>query len=212
MVAHNDSRSQAPRTPRRFIDDDGRPIAHAGSSAANQDALIAGYRAMVRARTFDEKAVSLQRTGRLGTFASCLGQEATGVGVAQMMASDDVLLPSFREHAAQFVRGVTITELLLYWGGDERGSDFSGPREDFPVCIPVASHFPHTVGVAMAMKLRRQERVAVAVAGTGVAVGCAGTGVLARRVGVCVGAGVAVGCAVGVGVAVGEPSMIVIGT
>ena len=29
-----------------------------------------------------------------------------------------------------------MVELLLYWGGDERGSDFAGPREDFPVSRP----------------------------------------------------------------------------
>ena len=122
---------------------------------------------MVRARTFDQKAISLQRTGRLGTYASCLGQEAVGVGVAAAMVPDDVLLPSFREHAAQMLRGVALTELLLYWGGDERGSDFAGPREDFPVCIPVGTHVPHAVGVALAFRLRGEARVAVCIFGDG---------------------------------------------
>jgi pyruvate dehydrogenase E1 component alpha subunit len=83
------------------------------------------------------------------------------------MGESDVLIPSFREQGAQLWRGVTATELLLYWGGDERGSDFSGPREDFPVCIPVASHLPHAAGVALAMNLRGDERVAVCVFGDG---------------------------------------------
>lgn len=159
--------SPAPSAERRFLTIDGTLIADAGQAAMATDDLVAGYRALLRARTFDEKAIALQRTGRLGTYASCLGQEAVGVGVAQMMADEDVLLPSFREHAAQLVRGVTMTELLLYWGGDERGSDFERPRHDFPVCIPVASHFPHAVGVALAMKMRGEQRVAVAVAGDG---------------------------------------------
>ena len=90
------------------------------------------YRAMVLTRTFDAKAIALQRTGRLGTYASSLGQEAVAVGVAAAMQADDVLLPSFREHGAQIWRGVTLKELFLYWGGDERGNDFAGPREDFP--------------------------------------------------------------------------------
>jgi pyruvate dehydrogenase E1 component alpha subunit len=38
------------------------------------------YRSMVFTRAFDAKAIALQRTGRLGTYASSLGQEAVGVG------------------------------------------------------------------------------------------------------------------------------------
>jgi pyruvate dehydrogenase E1 component alpha subunit len=122
---------------------------------------------MVLTRTFDAKAVALQRTGRLGTYASSLGQEAVSVGVAAAMRAEDVLLPSFREHGAQLWRGVTPAEILQYWGGDERGSDYSGPREDFPVCIPVASHAPHAAGVALAFKLRAEPRVAVCILGDG---------------------------------------------
>ncbi len=151
----------------RLIDPVGRAVGPLSGFAQDPEALKRLYRAMVRARTFDQKAVSLQRTGRLGTYASCLGQEAVGVGVAAAMAPEDVLLPSFREHAAQMLRGVTLAELLLYWGGDERGSDFAGPREDFPVCIPVGTHAPHAAGVALAFKLRGEARVAVTVFGDG---------------------------------------------
>ena len=135
--------------------------------ARDGDTLIGLYRAMVLTRTFDAKAVALQRTGRLGTFASSLGQEAVAVGVGAGMRSEDVLLPSFREQGAQFIRGVRMVEILLYWGGDERGSDFSGPREDFPICVPVGTHAPHAAGVAMAMRLRGEKRAAVCIIGDG---------------------------------------------
>jgi 2-oxoisovalerate dehydrogenase E1 component alpha subunit len=58
-------------------------------------------------------------------------------------------------------------EILLYWGGDERGSDFAGPRRDFPICVPIGSQAPHAVGVALAMKLRGECRVAVCCLGDG---------------------------------------------
>jgi pyruvate dehydrogenase E1 component alpha subunit len=122
---------------------------------------------MVLTRAFDEKAVALQRTGRLGTYPSSLGQEAVTVGIGSAMRPDDVLLPSFREQGAQLWRGVGMAELLLYWGGDERGSNFAGPREDFPICIPVAGHAPHAAGVALAFKLRGEARAAVCVMGDG---------------------------------------------
>jgi pyruvate dehydrogenase E1 component alpha subunit len=129
--------------------------------------LVKLYRAMVLTRTFDAKAVALQRTGRLGTYASSLGQEAVAVGTAAAMRPEDVLLPSFREHGAQIWRGVTLKELFLYWGGDERGNDFAGPREDFPNCVPVGTHAPHAVGVALAFRLRHEARAAVCVFGDG---------------------------------------------
>jgi pyruvate dehydrogenase E1 component alpha subunit len=83
------------------------------------------------------------------------------------MQAQDVLVPSFREQAAQLCRGVTATELFLYWGGDERGSDYAGPREDFPISATVGGHAPHAAGVAMAFKLRREPRCAVCVIGDG---------------------------------------------
>ncbi len=151
----------------RLLDAEGRATQPLPAFAEDRAVLVDLYRAMVLTRTFDAKAVSLQRTGRLGTFASSLGQEAAAVGLGAAMRPEDVLLPSFREQGAQFLRGVTMTELLLYWGGDERGSDFAGPRADFPVCVPVGTQAPHAAGVALAFKLRGEPRVAVCVVGDG---------------------------------------------
>ena len=122
---------------------------------------------MVRTRSVDAKAVALQRTGGLGTFASSLGQEAVSVGAASAVREEDVLLPSFRGQGAQLWRGVTPLEFFLYWGGDERGSDFARARADFPVCVPVGSHAPHAIGVALAFKLRKEKRAAVSIFGDG---------------------------------------------
>ena len=154
-------------TPRRFIDPSATAIAALPQFASDPAELIMLYRAMVLTRAFDAKAIALQRTGRLGTYASSLGQEAVGVGLAAAMQPDDVLLPSFREHGAQICRGVTLKELFLYWGGDERGNDFAGPRQDFPNCVPVGTHAPHAVGVALAFRLRGEKRAAVCVFGDG---------------------------------------------
>ena len=166
----------------QFLDPSGRPTGRLPEFAKDPAALIPLYRAMVLTRRFDAKAVALQRTGRLGTFASSLGQEAVVVGLASAMLAEDVLLPSYRETGAQLYRGVSLDELLLYWGGDERGSDFAGPRHDFPVSVPVASQCLHAVGVGYAMKLQREPRVAVCVCGDGAtsngafyeAINCAG--------------------------------------
>ena len=151
----------------RFLDPDGTLSSSAPAFAHDREALVTMYRAMVLTRTFDAKAVALQRTGRLGTYAACLGQEAVGVGIGTAMAADDLLVPSFREYGAQLLRGVTLTELLLFWGGDERGSDFKVPRQDFPICVPVATHVAHAAGVALAFKLRDERRAVVCGLGDG---------------------------------------------
>jgi len=151
----------------RFLDPKGNALRPLPDFAAARAELVALYRGMVLARAFDAKAVALQRTGRLGTFPSALGQEAVAVGIAAAMREEDVFLPAFREHGAQLWRGVSLVELFLFWGGDERGSDFAGPREDFPICVPVGTHAPHAVGVALAFKLRREKRVAVCAFGDG---------------------------------------------
>ncbi len=151
----------------QYLGPNGAIVTPLPAFANDPAALTELYRVMVLTRTFDAKAIALQRTGRLGTYASSLGQEAVSVGVAAAMRSSDVLLPSFREHGAQLWRGVSLKELFLYWGGDERGNDFSKPREDFPNCVPVGSHAPHAVGVALAFRLRREKRAAVCVFGDG---------------------------------------------
>lgn len=150
-----------------YLDSAGHPTGELPEFARDIETLRRLYRAMTLNRTFDQKAVALQRTGRLGTYASSLGQEAVAVGAASAMQPRDVLLPSFREHGAQLVRGVSLTELFLFWGGDERGGDFQGPREDFPISIPVGSHAPHAAGVALAFKLRGEARAALCIFGDG---------------------------------------------
>ena len=151
----------------RVLDPDGNIAGVVPEFARDSGETIKLYRALVLTRTFDTKAVALQRTGRLGTYASSLGQEAVSVGAASAMRPNDVFLPSFREHGGQLWRGVTLKELFLYWGGDERGNDFAGPREDFPNCVPVGSHPPHAVGVALAFRLRGERRASVCVVGDG---------------------------------------------
>ncbi|NMG76369.1 pyruvate dehydrogenase (acetyl-transferring) E1 component subunit alpha [Aromatoleum diolicum] len=151
----------------RFVDPQGEATQPLPEFALDPAALIPLYRAMLLTRTFDTKAIALQRTGKIGTFASALGQEAIGVGVASAMRAEDVLVPSYRDHAAQFMRGVTMSESLLYWGGDERGSNFAVPRDDFPICVPIATQVCHAAGAAYAFKLRREARVAVSFLGDG---------------------------------------------
>ena len=83
------------------------------------------------------------------------------------MRAEDVFAPMYREYGTMFYRGVKMSEVLKYWGGDERGSDYSGPRHDFPICVPIATQCLHAAGAAFAFKLRGEPRCAVTIVGDG---------------------------------------------
>jgi pyruvate dehydrogenase E1 component alpha subunit len=118
------------------------------------DSLRRLYRSMVLARQLDLRMLSLQRQGRMGTFAPLMGQEAAQVGSAFALESSDWLVPSFREAASYIVRGLPLKDTLLLFMGREEGNVIPKDQRDLPVNIPVASQLPHAVGLAMAAKIR----------------------------------------------------------
>ena len=61
------------------------------------DELKRMYELLVLSRTFDQRALNLQREGRLGTYPSFLGQEASQVGSVFAAEKSDWMFPSFRE-------------------------------------------------------------------------------------------------------------------
>ena len=152
---------------RRILDPEGRLVAPLPRFAQDLGEVVKMYQAMTRVRVFDVKAVNLQRTGQLGTYPPCLGHEATHIGVGAAMRPEDVLAPVYREFGTQLWRGVTMLEILRYWGGDESGNDFAGPRHDFAWCVPIATQTLHAAGAAMAFKVKREARCALAYIGDG---------------------------------------------
>src|SRR5262245_14656359 len=86
----------------RFLDPQGKLVQALPAFAENPKILIELYRAMTKLRVFDTKAIALQRTGKMGTYASTLGQEAVSVAVGNAMQKDDALCPAYREYGAQF--------------------------------------------------------------------------------------------------------------
>ena len=135
--------------------------------ARDNSELLQMFAAMLRARTFDTKAINLQRTGKLGTYAPCLGQEAVHIGVGAALRPEDCVAIVYREIGTLFWRGVRMSDVMLYWGGDERGNDFAGPRHDFPWCVPIATQTLHAAGAALAFKIRKEPRCALAYIGDG---------------------------------------------
>lgn len=151
----------------QFLDPAGKLSGTLPEFAHAAGELLKMYRLMTLVRTFDTKAVNLQRTGKLGTYASCLGHEATHVGAGAALRADDVLVPVYREYGAQFWRGVRMQDVLFYWGGDERGNDYAACRQDFAWCVPIATQTLHAAGAAMAFRIRGEKRCVLSFIGDG---------------------------------------------
>ncbi|ELV8624836.1 pyruvate dehydrogenase (acetyl-transferring) E1 component subunit alpha [Vibrio cidicii] len=156
---------------RRFIDHAGELVAPL-PSWADIPLLTQFYRDMLVTRAYDNKAVALQRTGKLGTYPSHLGSEAFGVAVGHALLPSDVFIPYYRDMPAMWVRGIGMEKNLQYWGGDERGSDYA-PTEsqlrnhDLPFCVPIATQCTHAVGVASALKIAGEHHAALVTCGDG---------------------------------------------
>ena len=131
------------------------------------DLLQKLFRAMLLGRRFDERAIRLQRQGRIGIFAPASGQEAAHLGAVATLQPTDWMVPSFRETAAEFWRGRSLESFLLYFGGMAEGARIEAERRDLPIAVPVGSQILHAVGIAWAIQYRERPEVAMAFFGDG---------------------------------------------
>ncbi len=129
--------------------------------------LLRLYRAMQLARKFDERLLSLQRQGRIGTFPPISGQEAAHLGAAAVLRQRDWFVPAFRETAAEIWRGRSLESVILYNNGFNEGVNIPQDSNDFPISVPVGSQILHAVGLAWAAKYRQTDDVAMAFFGDG---------------------------------------------
>ena len=142
----------------RVLGPDGSPLPDASVPDLSDERFREIYRDLVVTRRFDERAVSLQRQGRIGTYAPCAGQEGSAVGSTHALAADDLISYQYREHGAVVVRDL-LAEYLPYWMGHESGTEAIAAGNVFPLNIGIAAHLPHAVGAAWAFDHRGEDRV-----------------------------------------------------
>ncbi|OGQ53128.1 MAG: pyruvate dehydrogenase (acetyl-transferring) E1 component subunit alpha [Deltaproteobacteria bacterium RIFCSPLOWO2_02_FULL_53_8] len=145
--------------------------------AGNADASVAPdisdalykrfFESIILARTFNQRAVSLQREGRLGTYPSILGQEASQIGSALAFEDSDWVVSSFRETGVFIASGYQMALLLRYWMGDERGMRCPDGLNIYPMAVPVGSQIPHAVGIGIAMNYRGDKKAVAVYFGDG---------------------------------------------
>ena len=150
----------------QVLDEDGQVREGATVPGLDDETLVGMYREMKLARHFDQRAVSLQRQGRMGTYPPMSGQEGAQVGSVHALAAEDWLFPSYREHAAMYHEGIDLKQALLYWMGHEEGNVRNGETV-FSVAVPIATQIPHATGAAWASKLKNERKAFLCYFGDG---------------------------------------------
>jgi pyruvate dehydrogenase E1 component alpha subunit len=150
--------------PYQILDPEGNIVGEVPDLSAER--MLELYRFMQLGRVFSNKIIALQRQGRATTFGSLVGQEATAVGLAAPLQSQDWLATSYREIASLFVKGVPIPTLAYTFRG------FAPPNwptetHCLPIQIVIGTQMLHAVGLAMAAKIAGDPVVAVGVCGDG---------------------------------------------
>ncbi|WP_436346124.1 pyruvate dehydrogenase (acetyl-transferring) E1 component subunit alpha [Natronorubrum sp. FCH18a] len=158
---------RSPRDRIQVLDEAGRVLEGAEVPDLSAEELVQMYEQMRLIRHFDERAVSLQRQGRMGTYPPLSGQEGAQIGSAYALEEEDWVFPSYREHGTALVRGMTLERTLLYWMGHEQGNQIPDDANIFTVAVPIATQIPHATGAAWASKLKGEEKAFLCYFGDG---------------------------------------------
>lgn len=124
-------------------------------------------RRMVFTRVWDQRAISLNRQGRLGFYAPVAGQEATMIGSEFALEKKDFILPSYRDIPQMVWHGLPLYQAFLYSRGHIHGGQIP---QDVNVLMPqiiIAAQCTQATGVAMGFKLRDEKQVAINYFGDG---------------------------------------------
>lgn len=148
----------------------------ASATVVTPQQLLSWHRAMITLRCFDEQAMKLQRSGRIGFCVTSFGEEAANVGTAAALEPDDWAVPSYRQHGVALVRGLSLEKLFanLFGSQDDlcRGrqmpSHYSDREHKFlSYSSVIGTQITHGVGVAMASKYRQEKAATLVYFGDG---------------------------------------------
>ena len=134
------------------------------------------YQALLLPRMIEEKMLVLLRQGKISKWFSGIGQEAISVGVTAALEPDEWIMPLHRNLGVFTGRNMPLSKLFMQWQGNREGyskgrerSFHFGSKEHF-ICGMISHLGPQLAiadGVALANKLRKQNKVSVAFTGDG---------------------------------------------
>src|SRR5262245_13378110 len=134
------------------------------------------YRNLLLPRLIEEKMLLLLRQGRISKWFSGIGQEAIAVGATAALRSDEWIMPLHRNLGVFTSRGLPLSKLFKQWQGNQDGyskgrerSFHFGTRENY-ICGMISHLGPQLAiadGVALAYKLKKEEKASLAFTGEG---------------------------------------------
>ncbi|KAJ3343643.1 hypothetical protein HDU93_007524 [Gonapodya sp. JEL0774] len=129
--------------------------------------LLAVYDSMIRLNAMDNVLYDAQRQGRFSFYMTTYGEEATMMGVAEVLRDGDVVFGQYREHGILLHRGVPLRTLLHSWVAsaldNNRGRQASGTGTGsratnfHTMKANLATQLPHAVGAAYGEKMKRKK-------------------------------------------------------
>jgi pyruvate dehydrogenase E1 component alpha subunit len=153
--------SEPTTDPVQILDEDGDVLPGAEVPDISEETLVSMYEDIALSRHFDQRAISLQRQGRLATYAPMTGQEGSQVATSYALDADDWLFPTYRDHAAKYVHGMELASLLRPFRGQREGYAVPEGVNVMPEYIPIATQIPQAMGMAWGHKLQGEAERAV---------------------------------------------------
>lgn len=145
-------------------------------SGFSDERLVRLYTEMLRPRMIEEKMLILLRQGKISKWFSGIGQEAIATGATLALDQDEYIMPLHRNLGVFTARKMPFDKLFLQWQGRKEG--FSKGRErsfhfganEYHICGMISHLGPQLAiadGIALAHKLRKEDKVALAFSGDG---------------------------------------------
>lgn len=153
--------------PLRILTLDGEVANPDAFPELSDDQLRELMRRMVFTRIWDQRAISLQRQGRLGFYAPVSGQEASMVASMFALEKEDFVCPGYRDMPQLYWHGYPMYQLFLYSRGHQHGGQIP---EDVHALMPqiiIGAQIVQAAGVAMGLKKRGKNNVVIAYTGDG---------------------------------------------
>jgi len=142
----------------------------------NNELLIDLYKSILFPRMIEEKMLVLLRQGKISKWFSGIGQEAIAVGATKALDNDEWIMPLHRNLGVFTSRNMPLSKLFKQWQGNKDG--YSKGRErsfhfgssEHHICGMISHLGPQMAladGVALAHKLRKENKVSLAFTGDG---------------------------------------------